>query len=578
MFEKTRKTPAYFADIYLSNYGKPARILFLLMVSAMLLSAVFAFEAVEPQISHVSGFYPEDFELILTAPAGQDIYYTLDGSEPGVHAIRYTGPIHISNQSREPNAHSMRTDVSAGFYTDLIQKYETLDGDYGYRSPDYLLDKCTIIRAVSVNWAGIPSKEISMSYFVGIPPETYHGCRILSLVTAPDSLFDAEEGIYVTGNTFDAYLQSEHIGQHWRFWDANYRQRGKEWERKAVFHFFDADGTLVLNKTGGMRIHGGVSRAALPRGLNLYARAEYDHSDFFEADFFGSGFFPHSLTLNSGGNQLITQFNDYMMTERVRERNYATQLFEPYVLFLNGEYWGFYWMSEKYDETYLKYYYDVDESNCVMIKNGSLEVGEDSDYRLYEQMLSFISDHDMTIENNYEKACEMIDIDSFLDYYATMYYIARTEDWPGGNWAIWRSRAHGNSPYADTKWRWMLFDCNSSCMSTYPDWDMTDYDTLPEICSYAPIFASLWENSSFRTEFCNRVFEISEECFDAEEMEIFIQQYLMEMEPILEKSWKRFYGSQNEKKTEYTQILTQIQNFFANRRKYVDSWLSAYLQ
>ena len=565
-------------SIYTLKYQKQLRLLVLLVISASFLLVALSSEVAAPKASHSSGFYQEEIELVLSAPTGQKIYYTLDGSAPNLHSQLYTGSIHIADRSQNPNVHSMRTDVSAGFYTDLIQKYESLDGIYGYQSPDYLLDKCTIIRAIAVNQAGLTSEEISRTYFVGISPETYGGCNILSLITESDNLFSSKKGIYVTGDLFETYLQNSNLGEYWRFWNANYRQRGADWEREAIFHFFNAEGKLILSKEGGMRVHGGVSRATLPRSLNLYARAEYDHSDLFETDLFDDGFYPHSITLNSGGNQLITQFNDYMMTERVRERNYATLLFQPYVLFLNGEYWGFYWLSEKFDETYLNYYYAVEENNCVIIKNGALEAGENSDWRLYEQMVSFISQNDMTIEDNYDKACEIIDIDSFLDYYATMYYIARAEDWPSGNWAMWRSRTYENSPYADTKWRWMMFDCNSSCMNTYLGWEMTDYNTLEELCTYDSIFASLWRNTSFRTEFCDRVFEIAEECFDAKEMEIFIQSYLVEMEPILEKSWKRFYGSQNEKKAEYTQTLTHIQYFFTNRRKYVDNWLSEYLQ
>jgi len=131
----------------------------------------------------------------------------------------------------------------------------------------------------------------------------------------------------------------------------------------------------VTSEDGGIRIRGGVSRGTIPRGMNFYAREEAGEIDTFNAFLFGNDYKPSAVSLDAGGNQLITAFNDYMMTQRVRNLNMATRLFEPYMLFLDGEYWGFYWITEKYDETYFAHYYDVNPNNCVMIKNDQVEIG-----------------------------------------------------------------------------------------------------------------------------------------------------------------------------------------------------------
>ena len=96
-----------------------------------------------------------------------------------------------------------------------------------------------------------------------------------------------------------------------------------------------------------------------------------------------------------------SKMRDYLMNKLASELNVATMDFVPYVLFLDGEYWGVYWMTEKYDREYVYYHYGVDTDNVVMIKNGSLEEGEESDYELYEAMIDFCSTSDMTDENNY---------------------------------------------------------------------------------------------------------------------------------------------------------------------------------
>lgn len=526
-----------------------------------------------PALSHDSGFYESEFQLTLSAPRNSEIYYTLDGSIPTKDSIHYDGPITISNKTGNPNVYSARTDVAAYFRTDLLEKYEATDRTYHpYVVPDYLVDKCTVLRAVSINSIGIASEVTSASFFVELSPEDYPNCNIISLVTDPANLFDPEIGIYVTGKVFEEYMQTGPTRPVWRLWEANYRQRGSDWERSAVFHMFNSDGQLFLEKNGAIRIHGGLSRSMLPRSLNLYANYPSNNIDTFGYNLFGNDYDPGTVTLSSGGNQLITQFNDYMMTQRVRDLNIATMLFEPYVLFIDGEYWGFYWMTEKIDETYLAHYYNVNPDNCIIIKDHTLEAGRSSDMDLYNSMVEYITSNDMSIPENYAKACTLIDIDSCLDYFCTMTYIARHADWPGQNWAMWRTRQPEGSSYGDTKWRWILYDCNSDSMSV--NVDNINHDTLSLLISEYPLFASLWENVSFREAFRDRILEIADTNFNAHEMDQFIQEYNKKMEPVLAQSWKRFYGSENHQDASYDKKMERIRQFFLNRKTAVEGWFA----
>ena len=50
-----------------------------------------------------------------------------------------------------------------------------------------------------------------------------------------------------------------------------------------------------------------------------------------------------------------------------------------------------------------------------MIKNGEVEAGEYEDIGLYIDMQSDICQNDMSDEENYQWACEMIDMDSCID-------------------------------------------------------------------------------------------------------------------------------------------------------------------
>jgi hypothetical protein len=497
------------------------------------------------------------------------VYYTLDCSDPSSNATEYKEPIYLDDASQHENVYSMRTDVSVGFYEKLIN--DNKGGSIpGYVQPDYLVDKCNVVRAIAIDDKGNSSKIETGSFFVCNSIENYNGCNIISIVTSPDNLFGYENGIYVTGSIFDKYINNinmDYYGKNWRIWDANYRQHGIEWEKEAQFDFISIDG-VIYTKIGGIRTQGNYSRATIPRGINLYARESYDGNGFFDIELCGRNYLD-SVTLASGGNQLVTQFNDYMMSQRTSSLNFATMLYEPYVLFLEGEYWGFYWMATKYDETYISNKYGVDKASVLIVKKSTTSARESGEYnKLYCSMINFIRSNDMSDMENYNESCKMIDIDSFIDYYATQIYIARNDDWPISNFALWRTTDISDNKYSDGKWRWMLFDSNSKSM----DISYIEHNTLEYVIEKDSVFASLWENESFKEKFHDRIIEIADECFDSVEMDEFIDNYTKRMYPILSKSWKRFYGSDNNKADEYYTSMSSYKAFFEGRKEVVESW------
>ena len=272
-------------------------------------------------------------------------------------------------------------------------------------------------------------------------------------------------------------------------------------------HLFDNSGTLALSRQAGIRVRGSATRGFLPRSLNLFARAEYDGIDSFGIPLFGTGYDANTVTLTSGGNAYVTQFNDFAMTWMVRDLNVATTLYQPYVLFLDGEYWGFYWLSEKMDESWFRHYYGVEEDNTVFIKfrtkarEDLVEVGLPEDEALFDEMEAFFLKHDMADPANYEKALEIIDLESCIDYYAAMIYIARRADWPDGNIGYWRVRTPSGQGYSDGKWRWVIFDCNGTCMRGGVDAAtgaiLEAHETLDHVLETDEIFASLWRSGEF---------------------------------------------------------------------------------
>ena len=507
--------------------------------------------------SKKTGFYDEEFYLNIYAPT-DEIYYTLDGSEPTKDSYKYEEPLLIYDATQNENTNSMRTDVSSKF----------LSEDNIYEVPNYLIDKCTILKAVYYDKYGNRSKVEEQVYFVGYgSKQGYNDINIISVTADPEDLFSDDKGIYVLGDTFEKYAAEVDIEEEYDYvWQANYQNEGREWEREAHIQVFNTEKELVLSQEVGIRIQGGVSRSFYPKSLNIYARDEYGSNEM-RYDFFGTGYYPQRVTLSSGGNDYYGKMKDRLGSELSSDLDFCTMHYVPYVLFLNGEYWGFYYLTEKYDEHYIEHYYGVDKDNVMIFKADALEVGTDEDYDTYYDMIDFLATADMTKEENYQYACELMDMESFIDYYAAEIYMARNGDWPSGNYALWRSRKVSEKPYEDGKWRWMLFDVNTSAFSD----NLSEHDTIAYALEKCEWFANLSTNAQFRQDFAAKLREMRDVVFAEDLVNEKLDEYKLLMTDPMENHFQRFFGRDNEG---YHKRRSSMRGFAHTRQDYIETMLA----
>lgn len=477
--------------------------------------------------SRESGFYDEPFELKLSAPFGAKIYYTLDGSVPGENAYLYTSPIFIDDATPQPNIYSVRTDLA---------------DDPRYKLPDYPVDKCTVVRAAYQDADGNFSGVKTESYFIGYDGKTgYRDMNVMSVVTAPENLFDYDTGIYVLGRQYDTILD-ENGNPSWE--NANSYHHGFAWERPADIQIFNTERDVSLKQSCGIRIQGGSSRAYLPKSLNFYARDTYSQAARFYTDLFGTGYMADTVTLTASGQDAIAKCRDMLVSALAGDRDFCKMHYEPYTMFLNGEYWGVYWLTERYTDTYLGYYYDVDDENVIMVKNGKLTRENEEDLAIYNSMLNYLQDTDFTVKKNYESLGYVIDLESYIDYYATEIYIG-TIDWPGTNEALWRVRRPsengGGGIYGDGRWRWMLYDVNTGSLRER----VVAEDSMGNAMQKNPAFFNLCQSDAFKKQFTLTFMDLVNETFSVENTETVIDEWLALMREPLETHMTRFFGEES---------------------------------
>lgn len=517
----------------------------LLLVSAVVLAVALMTtdEVTKLESSKPSGFYEEPFYLELRAPEGY-ICYTLDGSDPDLDGLLYTGPILIEDASEHENVLSAREDLDGFVYSDLQS--------IGIELPKQKVDKATILRAAYYDTTGIKTEEVLRSYFVGFQNKPgYEDMEVLSIVTDPENLTNYETGIFVRGKRFDEEIQDGGV-------EGNYSNRGPDWEREARFQYFGTDGELLYEAPCGIRIMGGWHRLSVLKSFNLYARKEYGDSDTFDYDFFGTSLRPHKLTIHSGSNDYYGKIQNLMVSNLTRGLDMGTLNYRICVLFLNGEYWGIYNLTEKYDSQYLAQTYGVDKDDVISVKAGERENGSAEDFHLYTEAVEFLEESDLTLEENYRKFQELFDEQSLLDLFATEIYCARHSDWPNGNIHLWRTVSSDGEGYGDGRWRYLLYDLDSLGLTE----DLIEHDTLQSAMDDCAYFRSLCRNETFRKKLGANILRLGAEYLSPERVNPVIDSYQTMMEEPMKVYYQRFFNSDSQR---FYERMSSNRNFFEGR-------------
>ena len=518
--------------------------MFALLVTCGLLAGKKAQAAApDPQFTKESGIYSQSFTLKITAPSGE-VHYTMDGSIP-----TSTSPVIAANGITVSNRNNAANVLSAIPKTMGANQY----------NPTEKVEKATVVRAVVINGAET-SNVITKTYFVGNKiKEKYGNTPIVSIVTDQANLFDDTTGIYCLGDVFEQWKAENssaqsiiNNNQHWLI-QGNYTQKGKNWERPAHLDFFESNGKLGFSQDMGIRVHGGASRAYNQKSFNIYAKKKYGKSTL-EYNLFPSQkkqlddktavtTFEKFMLRNGGNDTEYTKVQDVWIQDLVKSRNVPTQGNRMAILFIDGEYWGPYNMMEKYSDSYFESHYDVPKDNVVVIENGAVEEGVDEDVDLYNELIEFANNNDLTQEANFNEFCKKVDIDNMVDYFAIECFIANY-DWPHNNLQMWRARTTSDAPYQDGKWRYILYDTEYS-MGLYNSNNSSE-NTIKIAKngrsgeSGDPLFAAVYYNKTFQKKFIMAIMDIGNVLFDEDRAIDKLEYYSDLMRPLMSDYFKRF--------------------------------------
>jgi hypothetical protein len=575
---------------------------FCLFAAGSVLSSRDVSAAEEVSFSAKSGAYEKEFYLSLQA--GEDtIYYTLDGTNPADESntgrIQYTDAFLVTDGSERENRLSAIDPAEFDSVNVTWKKKKKTFASTITAPSNDAVDKATVVRAVSQDKEGNYSDVAAATYFVGDMADHISGIQqsceasgtklaIMSIVVNPEDFFDEDTGIYVHGtifqNALEEYLKTNTITDDAvdvaRSLDANYKQRGRDWERNAHIDYMESDGEetdCVLSQECGIRIQGNYSRSDLQKGLRLYAREDYGKKNFKYA-FFGEDATNSQgkviekfkkLTLRNGGNCAFTaKFNDAYWQSLIRDLDCETQSSRVCVVYLNGEYWGIYILQEDYNNNDLEQNYDVNKDDVVIYKgdaesyelgykldDGELPEGITDESYYFGDLLEFFDTHDdLTDSEDYQAFEKLVDVESVRDYFAVNVWINNKWDWPGKNWSAWKVTVTDDAnPYADGRWRLCLYDLdfggvsgasdaatNTIEVDNYKEYGLLDMDTKNPVVK---MFAYLMTNEEFRKDFEDKLTDLTQNQFESSAALEQCEKYCNIYSPLYDQFFTRYFNS-----------------------------------
>ena len=446
------------------------------------------FSQTEVMFSHQGGFYDEPFALSLEcSDLDCHIRYTTNGGIPTENSKCYGMPLFLDESLYS---------ISDIYTLPIAPVFESFVPDS--------VQHAIVIRAAAFDGNGERvSDVVTKTYLIRALGCDHHGLAVVSVCADSLSLFDYDTGIFVPG----VYFNPEYPD-----YTGNYYQRGREWERLANVEFYELDNSGI-NQQCGLRTHGNRARKAAAKGMKLYAREEYGKKHFKHRFFETTQImkFKHLVLKPFSTLWPYVGVQDYVANRMALQIGLEAPNSRPVVVYLNGEYWGIYFLQEKLDDRYFEEHFDVEPEWCNIVNGNGID-GFTGDWNIevdsgdgsgFEQLLDWLEDADLSDSANYAHLSTLVDIDNFIDYQIFETFIANT-DWPANNFRCWQS--------GDSHWRFAFFDGDATMVEKY--YDVMDNATYVRNDRWYTggnstlLFRRLLENNDFKHRYNIRVNEL----------------------------------------------------------------------
>lgn len=423
-----------------------------------------------PSLSAEGGYVKAGFQVTIDVPQGTTVRYTVSGTDPTERSSVYKGAITVN--------------------------------------------ETTVVKAAAFREGYLPSQTVFATFLV----EQEHSIPVVSVASDPYGLFSNSEGIL-----------SSHVGGLLAGKENYYSDE----ERPITFEYYE-NGSKMAAFNAMTRVFGETSRKQPQKALAVILSEKCGANEVYYR-FFGEysvDVFSSFVLRPSGQDWMKAHMRDELCSRLARGMAIDRMEAQPVALYLNGEYWGLYYLREKLNEDYLVHKYGMTKGQIDIVKWERAQQAGSRDG--YLELCDYCETHDLTVQKYYDYVCSQIDMDSLMDWWIFETYVANNDT---GNVRCYRDQNDG-------KWRWMLFDLDYAfTLSTYQKNYVSMYMRGPfhgqAQCNNS-IPRNLLKNEEFREKFILRYFRHVKTTFAPTRVNAFMDDLSTEMEDEMPRQAERW--------------------------------------
>lgn len=331
------------------------------------------------------------------------------------------------------------------------------------------------------------------------------------------------------------------------------------------------DGKSQFSIPIGLQLFGGSARGFPKKCYEVVFKKKYGagHLEYGLFDNRDSSVYQSFVLRTGSQDEEESMIRDLVGTSLVDDyTDVDVQAYKSVILYMNGKYWGLYFIREKVDEHFVANHYNVEAttSNTDIVRID--RTYKSGNMKAYNNLRNFVSTHDMSKSANYAKVKDMINVENCADYWIAVIYTTNND--------IVNSRMFRNPNLDDGRFHYIFYDLDYAFYNYMNNF--FTFTTNPGGMTFnhweTTILRNLMKNAEFRQVFLERLSYNMKNTWKKETVLKRIDDILAEIGPEVKRDRSRW----NESYSYWQGAVKDLKNYVNKRDSYIKKHAKSYFK
>lgn len=331
-----------------------------------------------------------------------------------------------------------------------------------------------------------------------------------------------------------------------------------DYEKPGYAEFFEDGESFSIPM--GVKLFGGAARGFPKKSFLLSFRKQYGVSALNYQVFKNrnNSSYDEIVLRTASQDEENAMIRDVLGTSLVDgTTNLDVQAYKSIILYINGKYWGIYFIREKVNENFIASHYNVDGSKTDIVRiAGDVTSGTASNYN---KLMSYVESHDLSKKEYYDYVASKVDIDSLIDFWVAETYVTNND--------IVNCRFFSNPDIDGGKWNYIFYDLDFAFYNYSRNYFTFSTSTSGMNSKGYPttLLRKLLKNEEFEKRYLERLSYQLKNIWSEENIMKRYNEILAEITPELGRDFSRW----NKSKTEFNTELGRLKTYIDKREEYL---------